>query len=219
MLPRPAPASHAPDGPGRRSDVLEGGPRGPVGLLAAGAGVLAVLALLGSRPEAGSDAWQELQHERTPAGQLVLAAHCAPTDSGCGLLPVEQAVTVSAYGLPRPDGRVEVVLGLSNASPQPLRLLDVVLPAGLRREASAEDAVLPLAMRPSRSGSVPRATSLSLVVAPDCSRTDGTTDLGPVTLLVSGSGSGGAATLTASLAASGLPQRVVDTCASGWRAS
>lgn len=217
MLPRPAPAPHVPDGTGGRSDVLEGGPRGPLGLLAAGAALLAVLVLLGSPPQAGSDAWQELRRERTPSGQLVLAAHCAPADPGCGLLPVEQAVTVSAYGLPRPGGRVEVVLGLSNASPQPLRLLDVVLPAGLRRELSAVDAALPLVLGPSRSGSVPRATSLSLVVAPDCARTDGSTDLGPVTLLVRGSG--GATTLTASLAASGLPQRVVDTCASGWRES
>lgn len=217
MPPRPAPALHVPDGPGRRSDVLEGGPRGPVGLLAAGTALLAVLALLGSRPEAGADAWQDLQQERTPGGQLVLAAHCAPTDPGCGLLPVEQAVTVSAYGLPRPGGRVEVVLGLSNASPQPLQLLDVVLPAGLRREEVAGDAVLPLPIGSSPSGSVPKAMSLSLVVAPDCAGTDGSAGVGPLTLLVGGSG--GATTLTASLALSGLPQRVVDTCASGWRAS
>lgn len=202
--------------PGRRSDVLEGGGRCSGGLLSVAA-LLAVLALLGSRPQSGPDAWQELQRERAPDEQLVLAAHCAPTDPDCGLLPAEQAVTVSAYGLGRPGGRVEVVLGLSNASPQPFRLLDVVLPAGLRREAAADDVSLPLPLTPSRSGAVPTGTSLSLVVAADCAATAGPAALGPLSLLVGGSS--GATTLTASLETSGLPQLVVDTCASGWRAS
>lgn len=211
------PVLRLPADPGRSSDVLESGGRRPVGLLSAAAALLAVVALLGSRPETGPDAWQELQRERTPDEQLVLAAHCAPADPGCGLLPAEQAVTASAYGLGRPGGRVEVVLGLSNASPQPFRLLEVMLPAGLRREAAAGDAALPLPLSPSPSGAVPTGTSLSLVVAADCTGTDGPADLGPLTLLVGGSG--GATTLTTSLEASGLPQLVVDTCASGWRAS
>jgi len=211
------PVLRVPAEPGRRSDVLESGARPPVGLLVAGAALLTALALIGSRAETGQDAWQELQRERTPDGQLVLAAHCAPSEPGCGLLPAEQAVTVSAYGLGRPDGQVEVVLGLSNASPQPFRLLEVALPVGLRREPGARDAALPLPLAPNRAGAVPTGTSLSLVVAADCAATNGPADLGPMVLLIGGSS--GATTMTTSLEASGLPQLVVDTCASGWRAS
>ena len=211
------PVLSVPAEPGRRSDVLEGGAGPPVGLLFAGAALLTALALLGSGPQTGQDVWQELQRERAPDGQLVLAAPCPPSSPACGLLPAEQAVTVSAYGLGRPDGRVEVVLGLSNASPQPFRLLEVVLPVGLRREPAALDAALPVPLAPNRAGAVPTGTSLSLVVAADCAATNGPADLGPMVLLVGGSG--GATTLTTSLEASGLPQLVVDTCASGWRAS